>query len=362
MRRLQILPLLLLSAPGAGFALDLSPQGTIPSETRPFPRDSGSQDSPLPGRPAPPGPPSCGDCHRAIAKEWAASAHARSWTDELYQAALKTKRRPRSCWSCHIPGSVLARLPRKPKARTEDRELGVHCLSCHVKDGKVHGPFGAETEAHESVKSEVFAKGRSDLCLACHKTRVGPVLPVGKDFLASPLPGKGKSCRDCHMPRVERPLASDPKTGEPSGPVRVGRGHRILGPSDPKFLRKAFRATQVLREGVWSLRLENRAGHRIPGLLLRAFEVRFRLLDSEGKEKDSSVKIIDGKNPLPFGGSLDHAFENVEDGMRIEITVDHLFGGMGPSARSGGRKNLGRVFEYRSGPPATGDDRPKKGN
>src|SRR5690606_31629973 len=152
-----------------------------------------------------------------------------------WQAALARTRRPELCWPCHAPEPVHRRLGRMPAVRATHREEGVTCLSCHGDGGRIAGPFGAETDAHATVAHPAFPEGGSvALCGSCHDTRIGPVLPLVRDFVAARLAERGKSCIGCHMPRATRAIAVDPVTGRPAGPERRGRSHALRGPSDPE--------------------------------------------------------------------------------------------------------------------------------
>ena len=75
----------------------------------------------------------------------------------------------------------------------------------------------------------------SELCAVCHKTNIGPVVGIAKDYFASKQAERGRTCVGCHMAKVERAWAD----GE-GVPVRVGRSHAIQTPRDPSFLRQAF--------------------------------------------------------------------------------------------------------------------------
>ena len=66
---------------------------------------------------------SCAGCHPAITEEWSGHAHARAFTDPLYQQALESTARPERCIRCHAPALVQSRLGRMPHARQTARHL-----------------------------------------------------------------------------------------------------------------------------------------------------------------------------------------------------------------------------------------------
>ncbi|MCA8958657.1 MAG: hypothetical protein KDC87_21450, partial [Planctomycetes bacterium] len=209
----------------------------------------------------------CAMCHKDIHAEWKDRKHAKAWDDEVYQNSIKKKRNAKLCHACHIPGSVLAKAGRRPAKRDKNLHEGVTCVSCHKQDGKIHGPFGAKTDAHESVKDPMFAeKNSSGLCLSCHSTKIDVVLPVGRDFKSAKLAEKGKSCVGCHMPEVERHMAVSPVNGKPTGEKRKGRSHAMLGPNDAEFCALAFKLSATKADGKLVLHMENGAGHGVPGL------------------------------------------------------------------------------------------------
>lgn len=267
----------------------------------------------------------CGRCHTEHHAEWKRSAHARAFTDPIYQRALVGKPRPELCHGCHVPGEVQRRLGHRPEPRTHHRDDGVDCAACHVSGETVRGPLGTPTEAHRGEKDPTFtAEGATALCASCHATKIGPVLPLARDFQASGLAATGKSCVGCHMTKVARPLANDPVTSRPSGPIRDARSHAILGPDDTEFCASAF-ALGVKRQGDEIVAtVTNNAGHRVPGLTLRKFAVRIRQLDGSGRElrKEPGTEIT-AENDLRCAETRELRFLAVPGMSIIEVTIEH---------------------------------------
>jgi hypothetical protein len=246
----------------------------------------------------------CARCHAEVAAEWAATLHAYAWQDEVYQEELGGRRKPQSCHGCHIPQPVHATgLAQKPVARDEDLHLGVTCAACHQgPEGEILGPRGTPTDAHVSRRAESFVgAGSNALCASCHATFVGPVLGVARDFAESARAAAGGSCVECHMAQVERSFALTPGTdgGEAvAAPVRVGRSHALQTPRDPTFLRRAF-GLSAGREGELALlAVENRAGHRVPGLIGREIQFEVALLDAAGAVLRTRELRFDAEGPL----------------------------------------------------------------
>lgn len=268
----------------------------------------------------------CAMCHKAIYNEWKVRKHAGAWDDEIYQAKLKKKKRAKMCYACHIPERVLARLGRKPKTRKKNLHEGVNCVACHEKDGKIHGPFGAETDAHKSVKDPLFTdKQSSALCQSCHSTKIDVVLPVGRDFKKANLAAKGKSCAGCHMPKVERHLSVSPVSGKPVGEKRKGRSHKILGPNDAEFCAKAFKLSAKKNGKQLELTIENEAGHRVPGLTIRAFHFFVRQKDGAGKTLSEKKVVVDSENGLQVVESRLFPFDLAAGAVSVEVAIEHHF-------------------------------------
>jgi hypothetical protein len=299
---------------------------TVYRPDRPMPQDHALVDgrllpAPQDKQPDPESAKSCALCHTEIYKEWSSKGqmHAEAWTDPVYQNKLKTKKRAQMCYACHIPERVLARVGRKPKTR-ENKELwheGVNCTACHEKDGAMHGPFGAKTDAH----------GSSGLCLSCHKTKIDVVLPVGKDFVESGLEQQGKSCVGCHMEEVERHLAVSPVTGKAVGEKRKGRSHYVLGPNDAEFCGTAFEMTAKPADGQMILSVANKAGHRVPGLRIRAFHFHVQQQDGAGKAVAQDKVVVDSENGLKVLETRQFPFKLAAGAKKVEVRIEHHFDG-----------------------------------
>jgi hypothetical protein len=249
-----------------------------------------------------------------VAEEWAASAHALAWVDEVYRDELLDRNRPELCHGCHAPEPLLAGVLRgKPGTRETARELGVHCESCHQDgSGAMLGPRGTPVDAHPSKRSEqLVAPGSNALCSACHATNVGPVIGVAKDFAAAGLAERGLSCVGCHMAPVERAWAT-------GAPARKGRSHALQTPRDPAFLRLALGLELRTVEDRSVLVVENQAGHRVPGLVGRELVIRAELLDAGGALLEKGELEIDVRAYLPVGETREIRFTRRGASVRLE--------------------------------------------
>ncbi len=269
----------------------------------------------------------CARCHAEIAAEWAVTQHAHAWIDPTYQEALQDKRRPESCHGCHIPAPLLLEeaadfgkkpLPRAPEEEAHD--LGVSCQTCHAgPGGAMHGPFGAQTEAHASAKDERFSDaGSNALCAACHRTTVGPVIGVAKDFELAQLAERGQSCVGCHMAPLVRPIAAE--QGTPAYPARAGRSHALQTPRDPAFLAQGFGLAVARAGGDVVLTIRNRAGHRVPGLVGRRLVFTAEALDASGALLAALERTVDDVAFLPVDGTFELRLAAPATALRVRGT------------------------------------------
>jgi len=257
---------------------------------------------------------SCAGCHAEVTEEWAVSAHALAWIDEIYWEELQERKRPELCYGCHAPEPLLAGvLGGKPETREAARELGVHCESCHEDHGgAMLGPRGTPVEAHASKKSEqVMPPGSNALCSACHATNVGPVIGIAKDFSTAKLEERGLSCVGCHMAPIERAWAKD-------APAHIGRSHALQTPRDPAFLRLAFGLELGTVADKSVLVVKNQAGHRVPGLVGRELTIRAELLDASGAVLEQGELKLDERAYLPVQGTREIRFTHRGASVRLK--------------------------------------------
>ncbi len=256
----------------------------------------------------------CAACHAEVVAEWASSAHALAWADEVYQEELAGRDRPEHCHGCHVPVPMLA-APEltRPKARVEDREHGISCDACHLgASGAMLGANGATTDAHATERSAVLtSEGSSALCAACHSTNIGPVVGIAKDYFTSKQAERGRSCVGCHMAIVER-AATESGAG-----VIAGRSHLLQTPRDPIFLARAFELSLEDRSGKAVVVVQNRAGHRVPGLKGRV--IRFGVFpeDAADDAKPEAERVLDVGRYLPVDGKVEIALSRAAPSVRV---------------------------------------------
>jgi hypothetical protein len=258
----------------------------------------------------------CNECHASIVEEWAWTAHALAWQDEVYQEELKGRKKAEACHGCHIPAPLHGGdLGTKPEPRKDDLHFGISCESCHAApDGALLGPTGAPTDKHATRKSDSMSgAGTTALCASCHRTTVGPVIGIAKDFEQSAAAKAGKTCVGCHMAAL--------KSVPFEGGTREVRSHEIQTPRDPSFLARAFAFALAESGGKTVLRVENRAGHRVPGLIGREIAFEVRAFDASGKELAKERLIFDSSSYLAVDEPV--ALELGVRAAKVRITGEH---------------------------------------
>lgn len=259
---------------------------------------------------------SCGQCHQAIYEEWKTSIHAHAYQDPFFQAYWKKDGYVWVCLNCHTPlenqqPTLIKEIPnnRVEKAVEVDnphydmdyQAEGVTCAACHVRDGKILGPFDDSAAPHPTEYDPAFRT--TAICYRCHNVVSGPfqfynVGPCGTyaeyegEFF---MKEQGFTCQHCHMPEVFRPVAE-------GGPIRQGRRHLWRGGHDPDMIKRAV-AIQVKadppnpKQGetvMMTLTLINAgAGHKIPtGDPDRHFTVEFYVKDPAGRILDQQIDTM----------------------------------------------------------------------
>lgn len=262
--------------------------GTPPAAPAPAPAPGRAPAAPAAAAPAAQLPfttaEQCGRCHTEIYEEWKASYHGLAMVDPLF-LDLSADVNKEECIRCHAPVPMREVDFLTPIARTEHRDDAVSCLSCHQSGGSMAGPF----EGCSGQCNPVFDPDQRDpvkMCFGCHNQH-----DTGNEWLAGPWSPEApeprtkpaRTCLDCHMPEVERPLVQ-------GGPPRKGRRHTWPGGHDLAQLRKAATLEVEVREAPGGgVRLQAfvtniGAGHYLPtDARHRSFDLYFRLWDEAGK-------------------------------------------------------------------------------
>jgi hypothetical protein len=127
------------------------------------------------------------------------------------------------------------------------------------------------------------------------------------------------------MPSVTRHLAVNMLSGEPVGEAREGRSHAVLGPDDPEFCAKAFALSAKKADNRVVLSIENKAGHGVPGLRIRAFHFLLRQQDESGNQLSDDTVVIDSENGLKILETRAFEFELADGATKFEVVIQHHF-------------------------------------
>ncbi|TRZ58062.1 MAG: hypothetical protein D4S02_12895 [Rhodocyclaceae bacterium] len=265
----------------------------------------------------------CGGCHQEFYQEWSTSIHSQAWTDPYFQVDWAFDGKAQICKNCHIPLDRQQEhrvvgfndeekwqpiLEPNPEFDPQLQHEGVTCAACHLRGGKILGPYGSESEAHPVEK----LANPNEICFKCHvvggnrwdtffrfppcgtvaeirstpdATRDTPPLAANvATGHATGGPGDATpDCIQCHMPLAERPLVA-------GGKVRTVRKHLWRGGHDPEMVKQGLDV--VLREAptaspgkrLFTLTLTNiGAAHYLPtGTPDRHLTATIRLVDGNG--------------------------------------------------------------------------------
>jgi hypothetical protein len=223
---------------------------------------------------------SCGGCHRSIYEEWQISTHARAWLDDAqFQEELsKSRSEPPHedngdvgwmCVNCHTP--LMNQLPQlvvgledddiskpiyaeNPHFDAELQNDAITCATCHVRDGKVLGPYGSKNAPHPVEKAPELLT--EQVCVQCHQAEalfpeqnLGCFFTTGAEWKSSEYGKRGETCQTCHMPEIERHVADN----FTKLPKRKTRRHWFGGsliPKKPEFAAELEPLEAVYGDGV----------------------------------------------------------------------------------------------------------------
>ena len=218
---------------------------------------------------------------------------------------------------------------------------GVTCAVCHVKGGKIVGPFETASAPHP-VTVDVEMRSGSKPCVRCHLVsgeRWDTFYKIPPCGTVAELKEGGQEldCVGCHMPEVTRAAAT-------GGKARRGRRHLFLGGHSLEMVAGALDVTyekevkkeKNLREFVFTV-TNTGAGHYLPtGTPDRHLTIEFRLLGKDGaliKEKVYKMKreilwrpfIVDlSDTRLPAGLPKEYSFDFKDDdntAKSLDVTI-----------------------------------------
>jgi mono/diheme cytochrome c family protein len=290
----------------------------------------------------------CQGCHEEIAREWAGSMHAKAWTEPYFQVDYAFDGSQQICLNCHTPLAdqqpdlVLGfkdrdkfRPIQKPNPAYDPalRDEGVTCAVCHIRNGKIVGPFKTGNAPHPVEYDPELASGMKP-CERCHvvfgnRWDTFYAIPPCGTVVEIEQQGQKQDCIGCHMPPVTRPVAK-------GGPPRKGRRHLFRGGHDPETVARALKVEHIRTQDGYRFTLTNvGASHFLPtGTPDRHLTLEARLMSASGeviREKTYTMKryilwrpfITDLEDTrLPYGvpRTYDFRFKASED-MQGELDV-----------------------------------------
>jgi len=245
----------------------------------------------------------CGLCHEEIYEEWSQSMHAMAWSDPYFQVDFTYDGSLQICLNCHTPlenqqENLILGFKDKEKFKpilepnldfdTELRNEGVTCAVCHIRNGTIVGPFGADNAPHPvMVDSEMYSGMKP--CERCHVVsgkrwdtfyRIPPCGTVAEIIEG----GKETDCIGCHMPEVTASKNKDMRR-------KKRRSHLIYGGHNPQSVKSSLKVEykkKINRDKntyEFEFILTNvGTNHYLPtGIPNRHLTLELRLLDKEEK-------------------------------------------------------------------------------
>ncbi|GAB1233009.1 multiheme c-type cytochrome [Ferrigenium sp. UT5] len=250
----------------------------------------------------------CAQCHAEIYSEWSTAMHSRAWTDPYFQTDWKFDDSRQICKNCHIPLEDQQEhlvtgfrdkdkwepiLESNPRFDADLQHEGVTCNVCHLREGRILGPYGDTRAPHAITKME----DPNQVCLHCHVVQ-------GKrwdTFFRMPPCGtvveiesavEKINCVQCHMPTVQRPLVA-------GGLIRAARRHLWRGGHDPEIVKRALKVEfsektiDTDRHRVTATLTNMGATHFLPtGTPDRYLTVTLQVLDASGKVLKSQEETL----------------------------------------------------------------------
>ncbi|PJZ47778.1 multiheme c-type cytochrome [Leptospira saintgironsiae] len=199
-----------------------------------------------------PNPASCGSCHLQQFGSWKSTLHSRAiGPGFLWQLPRIGKHGSENCMNCHSPNPetknlLLTRLGWGEVSdsawKSGSEENGVQCASCHLRKGKVYGPFPKDGNKNRifqnsNIPHEGFIPQKefeeSEFCKNCHQSPETAKQVNGKFLMdtygqwrRSEFAKSNVQCQNCHMP---------------------DRKHEWKGISDPEMVKQGVQTSlQVL--------------------------------------------------------------------------------------------------------------------
>jgi HEAT repeat protein len=234
----------------------------------------------------------CAKCHPDAYAEHEQSTHGRAFTDE--EVRLATARfAHQDCIICHTPRPIFETgVGLNPKRRHFGLEEGNTCMTCHWRPDYDYVAFEGGVQCRDAFHPDV---GTVEACASCHRNHGTPYQweksPTGK--------ATGRTCMDCHMKEIERPIAV-------GGPVRTTHSHVFPGSRNVEHVNRAYAYEAKLDGNAVVVTIKNKgAGHNFPTeLKQRSVESLVVVKDLEGAEIARSRMVFRDPYKRPYGLEL----------------------------------------------------------
>lgn len=242
----------------------------------------------------------CGKCHIDIYAEWSQSPHARAFANPRYQQATNDYQFD-DCLGCHTPQPLLTRT--QPLPRSDFRNEGVTCVSCHLEESGLSGPLEptGKLAPHPTGTSGAFYL-QSDFCGRCHQGTLN-------EWQAATGPDK-QTCQQCHMPGVTRKVTQANSLISKvivAMEDEVPQKQHIFEVNPQSLSEPPFTVTLDKQDSQLLLTLENHLPHALPtgDFGLRIVRLNLVGIDSDGTEIDLGQHELmkENRTAIPAGAS-----------------------------------------------------------
>lgn len=243
----------------------------------------------------------CGACHVDQYREWQGTAHAKAFTSTTFQEAAGNPPE-QECLKCHSPLEIRAE---KTESRAFHQQEGVTCISCHLSEGKMHGPHASSAlfNPHPVEEDRTFYASQS-LCAACHAE-------THAQWQKTAARQETRTCQECHQPVVQRRatqgtnfLSNILVAFEDELPTR---SHEITLEKMVNFPGGVTITAQIMPTGpnapALEVTLRNNLPHDLPTGTYGEKEIQLVLTSEKDKEllTDKRVQVSNEQNPIAAG-------------------------------------------------------------
>ena len=279
----------------------------------------------------------CEACHQDISRTWETSRHSNSHfsKNDLFKKSLEyiVRKQPSrvldevkvECAQCHNPRLAKREMSNEEKVgllfgdtdttkkfdkllNNKTMENGINCMVCHNIDeihldkkkgsagmnsvtfgpqGTMFGPFADSVSPyHKSEQRAHFVGDAPTLCFVCHYSQKNAhgldVYATGKEYEQFSQGEEG--CKDCHMSKKYKGLASNYSPVGKAPKERMIRKHRFASVDNSNILNDYVDVKGTVDGDKFVITLKNHSPHKIPtGYGLREVILKVTFLDKDDK-------------------------------------------------------------------------------